>query len=90
MTNDQLLRVNEDVGCQIAAESQGCMNFIIGNYNEENLVASLLAYKMGVTQCNMMPDIYWKKFEDKHHSSSQFTVDLMVVNKVNFILPNMN
>ncbi|KAJ1412597.1 Sucrose synthase [Sesbania bispinosa] len=40
----------EDVASEIAAELQGYPDFIIGNYSDGNLVASLLAYKMGVTQ----------------------------------------
>ncbi|MBA0583927.1 hypothetical protein Gorai_014766, partial [Gossypium raimondii] len=40
----------EDVASEIAAELQGIPDFIIGNYSDGNLVASLLAYKMGVTQ----------------------------------------
>lgn len=35
---------------EITAELQGVPDFIIGNYSDGNLVASLLAYKMGVTQ----------------------------------------
>lgn len=35
---------------EIAAELQAIPDFIIGNYSDGNLVASLLAYKMGVTQ----------------------------------------
>ena len=40
----------QDVASEIAAELQGYPDFIIGNYSDGNLVASLLAYKMGVTQ----------------------------------------
>lgn len=42
----------QDVASEITAELQGFPDFIIGNYSDGNLVASLLAYKMGVTQVN--------------------------------------
>lgn len=41
---------NQDAASEIVAELQGIPDFIIGNYSDGNLVASLLAYKMGVTQ----------------------------------------
>ncbi|KAG5126625.1 hypothetical protein JHK82_027460 [Glycine max] len=40
----------QDVANEIAAELQGYPDFIIGNYNDGNLVTSLLAYKIGVAQ----------------------------------------
>ncbi|GAV77338.1 Sucrose_synth domain-containing protein, partial [Cephalotus follicularis] len=40
----------EDAASKITAELQAAPDFIIGNYSDGNLVASLLAYKMGVTQ----------------------------------------
>lgn len=40
----------QDAAHEITAELQGFPDFIIGNYSDGNLVASLLAYKMGVTQ----------------------------------------
>lgn len=42
--------LGQDVASEIIAELQGIPDFIIGNYSDGNLVASLLAYKMGVTQ----------------------------------------
>ncbi|CAL5194491.1 unnamed protein product [Lathyrus oleraceus] len=86
----------EDVASEIAAELQCYPDFIIGNYSDGNLVASLLAYKMGVTQCTIAhalektkypdSDIYWKKFEDKYHFSCQFTADLIAMNNADFII----
>lgn len=35
---------------EVAAELQGVPDLIIGNYSDGNLVASLLANKLGVTQ----------------------------------------
>lgn len=40
----------EDAASELVAELQGMPDFIVGNYSDGNLVASLLAYKMGVTQ----------------------------------------
>lgn len=45
-----IMVAKQDVASEIAAELQGYPDFIIGNYSDGNLVASLLAYKMGVTQ----------------------------------------
>ena len=41
---------DQDAASELVAELQGIPDFIIGNYSDGNLVASLLAYKMGVTQ----------------------------------------
>lgn len=43
----------QDVAVEIAKELQGKPDLIIGNYSDGNIVASLLAHKLGVTQvCN--------------------------------------
>lgn len=44
------LMCQQDAASEITAELQGYPDFIIGNYSDGNLVASLLACKMGVTQ----------------------------------------
>ncbi|CAM8933320.1 unnamed protein product [Rhodiola kirilowii] len=85
-----------DVKREITAELQCLPDFIIGNYSDGNLVASLLAYRMGVTQCTIAhalektkyPDsgIYWKKFEEKYHFTCQFTADLIAMNHADFII----
>ncbi|KAI8574775.1 hypothetical protein RHMOL_Rhmol01G0380200 [Rhododendron molle] len=86
----------EDAASEITAELQGVPDLIIGNYSDGNLVASLLAHKMGVTQCTIAhalektkypdSDIYWKNFEDKYHFSAQFTADLIAMNHSDFII----
>ncbi|KAA0044392.1 hypothetical protein IC582_017481 [Cucumis melo] len=86
----------EDAASEIIAELQGIPDFIIGNYSDGNLVASLLAYKMGVTQCTIAhalektkypeSDIYWKNFDEKYHFSCQFTADLIAMNNADFII----
>lgn len=47
---------------EISAELQAVPDFIIGNYSDGNLVASLLAYKMGVTQVSNI-FAYWRCFK---------------------------
>ncbi|KAI3800923.1 hypothetical protein L1987_29023 [Smallanthus sonchifolius] len=86
----------EDVASEISAELHGAPDLIIGNYSDGNLVASLLSYKMGVTQCNIAhalektkypdSDLYWKKFDEKYHFSCQFTADLLAMNNADFII----
>ncbi|KAJ1407673.1 Sucrose synthase [Sesbania bispinosa] len=86
----------EDASNEIAAELQGVPDLIIGNYSNGNLVATLLSYKLGITQCNIAhalektkypdSDIYWKKYEDKYHFSCQFTADLIAMNSADFII----
>ncbi|CAA0842148.1 Sucrose synthase 4 [Striga hermonthica] len=86
----------EDVAKEITAELQTKPDLIIGNYSEGNLAASLLAHKLGVTQCTIAhalektkypdSDIYLKKFDDKYHFSCQFTADLYAMNHTDFII----
>lgn len=40
----------QDASNEIAAELQGVPDLIIGNYSDGNLVATLLSYKLGITQ----------------------------------------
>ncbi|OWM74348.1 sucrose synthase [Punica granatum] len=86
----------EDVSKEIGKELQGKPDLIIGNYSDGNIVASLLAHKLSVTQCTIAhalektkypeSDIYWKKFEEKYHFSCQFTADLIAMNHTDFII----
>ncbi len=71
-------------------------DFIIGNYSDGNLVASLMAQRLGVTQCNIAhalektkyvnSDLYWAEHEEDHHFSCQFTADLISMNTADFII----
>ncbi|KAL1225167.1 Sucrose synthase 3 [Cardamine amara subsp. amara] len=86
----------QDAASEIIGELQGLPDFIIGNYSDGNLVASLMAYKMGVTMCTIAhalektkypnSDIYWKDFDKKYHFSCQFTADLIAMNNADFII----
>ncbi|KAG7557890.1 Glycosyl transferase family 1 [Arabidopsis suecica] len=85
-----------DAASEIVGELQGVPDFIIGNYSDGNLVASLMAHRMGVTQCTIAhalektkypdSDIYWKDFDNKYHFSCQFTADLIAMNNADFII----
>eukprot|EP00899_Mesostigma_viride_P009483 jgi/Mesvir1/18536/Mv11541-RA.1 len=71
-------------------------DFVIGNYSDGNLVASLLAQRMGVTQCNIAhalektkytgSDLHWREFEQQYHFSCQITADLISMNTADFII----
>ncbi|KAK6925444.1 Sucrose synthase [Dillenia turbinata] len=71
-------------------------DLIIGNYTDGNLVASLMADKLGVTQGTIAhalektkyedSDIKWKEFETKYHFSCQFTADILAMNATDFII----
>ncbi|KAM3360776.1 sucrose synthase [Capsicum galapagoense] len=86
----------EDVAEELVKELEAKPDLIIGNYSEGNLAASLLAKKFGATQCTIAhalektkypnSDLYWKKFDDKYHFSSQFTADLFAMNHADFII----
>ena len=86
----------DDVANELAGELQATPDLIIGNYSDGNLVASLLAHKLGVTQCTIAhalektkypnSDIYWKKFDKRYNFSSQFTADLIAMNHTDFII----
>eukprot|EP00252_Welwitschia_mirabilis_P026173 TRINITY_DN845_c0_g1_i1.p1 TRINITY_DN845_c0_g1~~TRINITY_DN845_c0_g1_i1.p1 ORF type:complete len:646 (-),score=94.98 TRINITY_DN845_c0_g1_i1:204-2141(-) len=91
-----LERYSEECISEITAELQGQPDLIIGNYSDGNLVASLIAHKLGITQCNIAhalektkypdSDIYWKNFDEKYHFSCQFTADLIAMNHADFII----
>ncbi|KAJ3671792.1 hypothetical protein LUZ60_007871 [Juncus effusus] len=86
----------EDVAKEIAMEMEAKPDLIIGNYSDGNLVATLLAHKLGVTQCTIAhalektkypnSDLYWKKFDPQYHFSCQFTADLIAMNHTDFII----
>ncbi len=82
---------------ELLAELGGARpDFIIGNYSDGNLVASLLAHRLGVTQCNiahalektkyLLSDLHWQHHEAEHHFSAQYTADLMAMNTADFII----
>jgi len=80
----------------VKAELGGKPDFILGNYSDGNLVASLMAGRMGVTQCNIAhalemtkyrnSDLKWKELDSQYHFSCQFTADLISMNTADFII----
>ena len=85
-----------DAEREILAELGRRPALIIGNYSDGCLVASLLARRLHVTQCNIAhalektkylhSDLYWRENEDKYHFSCQFTADLIAMNSADFIV----
>ena len=91
-----LERFSIDAEHELLAELGGRPDFIIGNYSDGNLVASLMSRRLGVTQCNiahalektkyLYSDLYWKENEPHYHFSCQFTADLIAMNTADFII----
>ncbi len=91
-----LERFSHDVERELLAELGGRPDFIIGNYSDGNLVASLLSQRLHVTQCNiahalektkyLYSDLYWRENEEHYHFSCQFTADLIAMNTADFII----
>ena len=91
-----LERFTQEVEHELRAELGGRPDFIIGNYSDGNLVATLLAGRMGVTQCTiahalekakyLYSDLYWKENDPEYHFSCQFTADLIAMNSTDFII----
>ena len=81
---------------ELLAELGARPDLIIGNYSDGNLVASILAHQLGVTQCNVahalekskyvLSDLYWRDNESSYHFSTQFTADLIAMNTADFII----
>ncbi len=91
-----LERFAQEAGLEAVAELNGQPDLIIGNYSDGNLVASLLARHMGVTQCNiahalektkyLLSDLYWRDMDAQYHFGCQFTADLISMNSADFII----
>lgn len=85
-----------DVKREVLAELGGRPDLIIGNYTDGNLVATLLARSLNVTQCNIahaleknkypLSELYWKEAEAQYHFSCQYTADLIAMNSADFII----
>jgi sucrose synthase len=91
-----LERFAHDAATEMVAELGEPPDFIIGNYSDGNLVASMLSSILGVTQCNIAhalektkylhSDLYWKDHEADHHFDCQYTADLISMNTADFII----
>ncbi len=85
-----------DVQKTILAELGGRPDLILGNYSDGNLVATLLAERLEVIQCNiahalektkyLFSDLYWRDNEEDYHFSAHFTADLLSMNAADFII----
>jgi sucrose synthase len=85
-----------EVQKEVLAELGTRPDLIIGNYSDGNLVATLLAQRLRVTQCNiahalektkyLMSDLYWRDNDPQYHFSCQFTADLIAMNAADFIV----
>jgi len=91
-----LERFAQDVEKEVLAELAGRPDLVIGNYSDGNLVATLLAQSLRVTQCSiahalekakyLMSDLYWKDNDAEYHFACQFTADLISINSADFII----
>lgn len=81
---------------EVPAHLGGRPDLIIGNYSDGNLVASLLAGRLGVTQCNIAhaleqtkylhSALYWEANDAAYHFACQYTADLIGMNHADFII----
>ncbi|GFS35293.1 sucrose synthase 6 [Actinidia rufa] len=75
----------QDATDKILEVMEGKPDLIIGNYTDGNLVASLMASKLGITLGTIAhalektkyedSDLKWKQLDPKYHFSCQFTAD---------------
>jgi sucrose synthase len=85
-----------DAEREILAQIGDRPDLIIGNNSDGNLVASLIAQRLDVCQCNiahaleksknLLSDLYWRHNEERYHFSAQFTADLIAMNNADFII----
>ncbi|KAL2334328.1 hypothetical protein Fmac_015541 [Flemingia macrophylla] len=91
-----LERFAQDATDKILDLAKGKPDLIIGNYTNGNLVAYLMASKLGVTLATIShalektkyedSDAKWMEFEEKYHFSCQFTADIISMNAADFII----
>ncbi|KAJ8444179.1 hypothetical protein Cgig2_030999 [Carnegiea gigantea] len=91
-----LERFTQDATAKILELLEGKPDLIIGNYTDGNLVASLMANKLGVTLGTIAhalektkyedSDVYWQRMDPKYHFACQFTADIIAMNAADFIV----
>nr|GMC67601.1 sucrose synthase 7-like [Ipomoea batatas] len=91
-----LERFSQDAADKIMEIMEVKPDIIIGNYSDGNLVASLMANKLGITLGTIAhalektkyedSDIKWKELDPKYHFSCQFTADMIAMNSADFII----
>ena len=85
-----------DAQPELLAELGARPDFLIGNYSDGNFVASIIAFQLGITQCNIAhalektkylhSDLHWQNHEHDHHFACQYTADLITMNTADFII----
>ncbi|KAE8021898.1 hypothetical protein FH972_007748 [Carpinus fangiana] len=91
-----LERFTQDATAKILDLMEGKPDLVIGNYTDGNLVASLMASKLGITQATIAhalektkyedSDIKWKELDPKYHFSCQFIADTIAMNATDFVI----
>ncbi|CAN1266737.1 Sucrose synthase 6 [Linum perenne] len=91
-----LERFAQDSTKAILDHTEGKPDLIMGNYSDGNLVATLVANKLGVTLGTIAhalektkyedSDATWKDLDPKYHFSCQFTADMIAMNSADFIV----
>ncbi len=91
-----LERFSREVERESLKQMDSRPDLIIGNYSDGNIVAYMLAQRMGVTQCiiahalekskYLYSDLHWKEMDPQYHFSVQFTADLLAMNSADFII----
>ncbi len=89
-------RYAADCEHELLGQLGGRPDLVVGNYSDGNLVATLLADRLKVTQCTiahalektkyLFSDLYWDNMEQDYHFSCQYTADLIAMNKSDFII----
>ncbi len=86
-----------DESCRVVVtELMGKPDFVIGHYTDGNLVAHLLADRLGSTHCAcvhalektkyLLSDAHWADLENQYRFSMHFTADLLAYNSADFIV----
>lgn len=93
-----LERFAKDAETEILAELGNRPDLVIGNYSDGNLVATLLAKSLKVTQCSiahalekakfLYSDLYWEANDEQYNFACQYTADLIAMNAADFIITN--
>lgn len=91
-----LEQFTQDASAKVLEMMDGKPDLIIGNYTDGNLVASLMANKLGTTLGTIAhalektkyedSDMKWKQLDPKYHFSCQFTADMIAMNSADFII----
>ncbi|XP_028800601.1 sucrose synthase 6 isoform X1 [Neltuma alba] len=91
-----LERFTQDATTKILDHLEGKPDLVIGNYTDGNLVASLMANKLGITLGTIAhalektkyedSDVKWKELDPKYHFSCQFMADTIAMNAADFII----